>query len=227
MHNLEIIQKIFEYLTPARSGRYLHSIPDPVNAFKLYELNSKLCGTFWVSIQWYEVILRNLIDKALSQAYSANWLEERSFLFTLKQQKQQSIEKAKKFASKNGQHHKNDVIASLSLSVWLEILSPKFLNQVWLKCIDDTFINRPKNQEVADFIKELSKRSHQILKLRNRIAHHEPIYYMNIQEAIDAISFTLVAIAPELLLVINKNFQASQDIKHEIKTLIKQNKIAK
>lgn len=57
---------------------------------------------------------------------------------------------------------------------------------------------------------------------RNRIAHHEPIYHLNIQRPIDAIIFTFSAVAPELLLVINPSIQKTQDIKHRIKVLIKE-----
>lgn len=114
------------------------------------------------------------------------------------------------------------MIASLSLSIWLEVVSPKFLNQIWIKYIDDVFVHKPQGMSVREFISELQQQFKHIKTLRNRIAHHEPIYHLNIQKSIDVITLFLKAAAPELLIICRTHFQASQDIKHQIKALLKQ-----
>lgn len=224
MQNPEMLKKIFGYLSSNRMNRYLKSTTTEARAFELYELNSELGAKLWPAIQYYEVVLRNLVDKALSQTFSENWIENESFLFALKVQKQNSIKSTiKSCARKNKSFTKNDVIADLSLSIWLEVVSQKFLDQVWSKCIDDIFPHRPHEQSVECFILELEERFKYIKTLRNRIAHHEPIYHLNIQNGIDAITFFLKATAPELLPVVNGHFQASQDTKHKIKVTTKRN----
>lgn len=141
----------------------------------------------------------------------------------IKQQKRAAIETAVKYCTNEyGAFDKNDVIASLSLSIWLEVVSPKFLNQIWIKHIDDVFVHKPQGMSVREFISELQQQFKHIKTLRNRIAHHEPIYHPNIQKSIDAITLFLKAAAPELLVICRTHFQASQDIKHQIKALLKQ-----
>lgn len=222
MNNPIMTQKIITYLSPNRMNRYIKSTDGLDQAFELYELNSELGAKLWPAIQYYEVVLRNLIDKALSQAFSENWIYDNSFLFALKKQKQDTIKNSiKSCARKNKLVTKNDVIADLSLSIWLEVASQKFLHQVWYKCIDDIFPHRPKEQSVESFVKELEDRFKYVKNLRNRIAHHKPIYNLNIQNSIDAVTFFFQAAAPELLPVVNRHFQASQDIKHKIKIIIK------
>lgn len=222
MNNPIMTQKIITYLSPNRMDRYIKSTDDLDRAFELYELNSELGAKLWPAIHYYEVVLRNLIDKALSQAFSENWIDDNSFLFALKKQKQDAIENTiKSCERKNKSFTKNDVIADLSLSIWLEVASQKFLHQVWYKCIDDIFPHRPQEQSVESFVQELEDRFKYVKTLRNRIAHHEPIYNLNIQNGIDAVAFLFKAAAPELLPVVNRHFQASQDIKHKIKIIIK------
>lgn len=224
MQNPEMLKKISGYLSSNRMDRYLKSATTETRAFELYELNSKLSAKLWPAIQYYEVVLRNIVDKALSQTFSENWIENESFLFALKVQKQNSIKSTIKSCTReNKSFTKNDVIADLSLSIWLEVVSRKFLDQVWNKCIDDIFPHRPHGQSVECFIQELEERFKYIKTLRNRIAHHEPIYHLNIQNGIDAITFFLKATAPELLPVVNSHFQPSQDTKYKIKVVTKRN----
>lgn len=70
MQNPEMLNKIFEYLSSNRMNRYLKSATTETRAFELYELNSELGAKLWPAIQYYEIVLRNLVDKALSQTFS-------------------------------------------------------------------------------------------------------------------------------------------------------------
>lgn len=63
------------------------------------ELNAKLGASLWTAIHYYEVVLRNLVDKALSQSFSENWVENAAFLSMIKQQKCAAIETVVKYCT--------------------------------------------------------------------------------------------------------------------------------
>lgn len=84
LNNPVLIQKIFGYLSVSRTQKYLNNTAAPADAFALYELNAKLGASLWTAIQYYEVVLRNLVDRALPQSFSENWVENAAFLSMIK-----------------------------------------------------------------------------------------------------------------------------------------------
>ncbi|OOR87483.1 hypothetical protein B0181_10290 [Moraxella caviae] len=206
-----------------RSQPYIKNTQTLKSALELYKKNSELCALCWTPIQHCEVVLRNMIDKALVVAYGENWLVQTVFLNTLKEYKRHKIDTSiKKFMRKNKslEFNRNQVVADLELSFWQEITSKKYLNRVWVKAIDAVFPNRPKNLSVEVFIKELYANIEIVRRLRNRIAHHEPIYYKNINKAIKAIVFILQAASSEFLELTNPCFQPIQDKMSDINHLL-------
>lgn len=92
-NNPVLIQKIFGYLSVSRTQKYLNNTATPADTFALYELNAKLGASLWTAMHYYEVVLRNLVDRALSQSFSENWVENAAFLSMIKQQKRAAIER--------------------------------------------------------------------------------------------------------------------------------------
>src|SRR5438309_9634692 len=68
----------------------------------------------------------------------------------------------------------SDVVASLTLGFWADILHYEMYDQMWRECTHKAFPNRPKGTRrgsIAPAIKRLKN-------LRNRVAHHEPIFHL-------------------------------------------------
>src|SRR5205807_3002955 len=78
------------------------------------------------------------------------------------------------------------VVAELTLGFWVQLTAKKYEKALWVKCLYRAFpikLNR----------KALFQRMDSIKRLRNRIAHHEPIFSRNLKqdyvEIIDAIKW--------------------------------------
>lgn len=172
------ITTLFSQMSQARSDRYVNATKDAFTALHLYQLNGDIGAKLWVPLQHCEVVLRNIIDKALCKAFSGEWMGNIAFHRLIKQHKRTALETSisKYTDGETGVVNRNKVVADLPLSFWEEILSPKFIPLVWKKYTDDIFSDRDKNQDVDQFINSLYQQIKRIRQLRNRIAHHEPIF---------------------------------------------------
>jgi len=83
------------------------------------------------------------------------------------------------------------IVTELSFGFWRYLLAKRYHDSLWLPAIRHGFPHlRPQNRRV---IAEPVERLHY---LRNRIAHHEPIYLRNLQADIDDMRTVLGAMSP-------------------------------
>jgi hypothetical protein len=91
----------------------------------------------------------------------------------------ESIDKAKAEIRKDNKEINSDnVIAELSFGFWPSILSPRYDTSLWTPALRKAFPNRPKSQER----REMQGAINAIRRLRNRIAHHEPIVHRKLRD---------------------------------------------
>jgi hypothetical protein len=181
----------------ARAARYLESTknnttgqPDPAAALVLYEHNTFLSGAAWTTIIDVEVVLRNLISEAISTHHDAirpgplRWYDDPSWLtpgrpFTAQTTK--AIASAMSRAKDSGplaggpRPGEGRVVAELSLGFWRYLLIARYEHSLWNPTIRQCF---PALQQLsgADSRKSVYAVVEKLNYLRNRVAHHEPIY---------------------------------------------------
>lgn len=82
------------------------------------------------------------------------------------------IAKARRALANEGKAVTPDrIIAELSFGFWVAILAPRYENSLWRPALRKAFPNRPKRVERKDIHKSINA----LRRLRNRVAHHEPI----------------------------------------------------
>jgi hypothetical protein len=64
-----------------------------------------------------------------------------------------------------------DVVANLVFGFWGELLTSRYDKHIWKKSRSTAFPHLPTTKDSQD----IYNRVHEIIKLRNRISHHEPI----------------------------------------------------
>ncbi|USD65926.1 Abi family protein [Vibrio sp. SCSIO 43136] len=141
-------------------------------AIQLYEWNAELSASLLVVIHIYEVTLRNAISAALELRYGVDWPINVAFQNSLpKWQKQELITLDEVVNYTNV----GKVIPELR-PVWFEnILRPANNIRIWKPFLKQVFPN--SGDEAAELvIKRLKSGCFRIRKLRNRVAHHEPIF---------------------------------------------------
>jgi hypothetical protein len=168
-------------LSPIRMNRYLNACNGQTKkAMTLYRLNLDLSREFLPVISCFEVALRNGIDKHCSAYLGNEWIlkavlpggifDTDHCLFTCNQIN---------LAMANLQHvYTHDkLIAELSFGFWRYLFAPFQFNatgRTLLRIFPARPCSSPSMQLNHTYI---FKQLRQINKLRNRIAHHEPICF--------------------------------------------------
>ena len=166
--NYDIIE---QYLSKARLEEYKIKLntKDNSTVVEYYIYNINLSKSFYYLLQNLEIILRNAINNELLKIHSkwlfnSNLLEENEII---------KINKAKSAIKKSTVLH-DDLIASLDFGFYARLFDSKYEKKIWHKILKKVFPNIERHNRKRSYI---SKRIHKFKALRNRIAHHEPIYY--------------------------------------------------
>lgn len=145
------------------------------DAIHLYYWNMSLSQSLYVPIQTLEVSLRNIVSASISTIFGQNWYLQARFKKTLavwaNDLLEKAVDKATTSTSKKGKSlTEGDVIANLSFGFWGELLAKRYESSIWKKRLSVAFPNL-KSRQIQDVYQSV----HKIIRLRNRISHHEPI----------------------------------------------------
>ncbi len=155
----------------------------------LYRLNLRLSQEMFTVISCYEVALRNAIDGIMSTALGPDWLRDAiqpggifdGPLFT---GTTRIMHKAYNELLISGRYSCSKMLSAMEFGVWKYMYSsPQY--RATGRILLNVFPNKPKSSAMIQYnnlyvFNELDA----INRLRNRIAHHEPICFLHDNEAI-------------------------------------------
>lgn len=171
----EMLSELESSLSPERLSRYLvETSGDKKKALHLYAWNTSVSAAFYEPLQAVEVVLRNAMHNRLSEAHGANWYDNVSLI----DKNSRQLETAKSNLRKEpGGANPPNVVASLSFGFWVLLLSHQYEMTLWRPTLRKAFphIRTIKRRQVHVPLKELKD-------LRNRIAHHRPIFFHPLRE---------------------------------------------
>lgn len=164
-------------LSTDRFGAYLESCKgDREKALALYTLNSRVSASLYIPLQALEVTLRNRLHHHLTVAYGECWYE-RGGVITHVFQRRKISEALVGLAMEKKSIKPGRVIASLMLGFWTACLSHPYDDTLWRRGgLSKAFMatgEKPPRKAVNRMLMP-------IRKLRNRIAHHEPVLYFDL-----------------------------------------------
>ena len=135
--------------------------------YELFILISEISAALWVHIMAFETTLRDFISEKLQRIYDVFdwWLVPN----LLSRSDLKDIDYAIKRLNRRQLPISNEnVVANLSFSLWVELLSKRYHQKIWMKLVK-YFPAYPGRRE--DFY----DKAREIRNLRNVIAHHGPI----------------------------------------------------
>jgi hypothetical protein len=158
---------------------------DPVDVvLSRYKYNLALSEALYPTLSLLEVALRNQIDKALTQSSTADWLSEEwsGWVRTpgmkkkgLPNPEKESILKAKQSLFRNsGDWSYGKLIAELNFGFWVGMFKSYYHTSLWNKKSKPLTIAFPNSASLSP--KAVYTTLDTIRQLRNRVAHHEPIF---------------------------------------------------
>lgn len=135
-------------------------------ATRLYSFNVSLSAALYGPLHMFEVSLRNVIDRKMTEIYGVDWLDDTATLVTSYQQRcVEEAERTLRYAGKAGTHPQ--MIAELNFGFYSSLFG-RDSHHLWqhLRTIFQT--SGLQRGKIAAQLKDFRV-------LRNRVAHYEPI----------------------------------------------------
>ncbi len=163
-------------ISKPRIYRYNNACDSDKNkTVQLYMANLRLSQQLFGIISLFEVALRNAIDSHYQNRFGKNWLQNQCNISGFLQVKgcETSRRKVLDVIFKLGSNYTHDkTLSDMNFGFWKYLFGSKEFSAAGNTLLV-VFPNRPSGQNHTNIFKELDK----INKLRNRIAHHEPICF--------------------------------------------------
>lgn len=179
-------------LSAARLGTYeaiaTAAGRDAEAAVSLYAWNALISGALLPPLHLCEVAIRNAVSDALEALYGARWPWNATFERSLPRQggpgynALNDLQQARNKVPTTGQ-----VITELKFVFWEKMLTSRHDGRVWNSHLLRVFPNLNQAKSVATLRLEIHNDLKKIRLLRNRIAHHEPIFRRNLRNDLEII----------------------------------------
>lgn len=177
------VNAFVQAISKPRLSKYLQETTGNLRqALLLYHWNSQLSQALYLPLQSWEIALRNKLNSFLCYKYDEHWPHNPKAVrnLTHKDRKRlqttidrQSIERSTQYPETN------HIVADLSAGFWVSQLGKSYaVPYVWQSNLkfrvftNDHALTRNVASEICD----------DLLDLRNRVAHHEPIFHLPLGE---------------------------------------------
>jgi hypothetical protein len=181
LKNEQIVKELRRSLTESRIARYLRdSKGDIINALRLYHWNSLLSQSLYLKMQIYEIALRNRINYFLVWKYGPSWPYNEKFIRQLLFEESSKLQRSKDYQKKRRSLDPvptDPIVADLSIGFWSGLFARSYeVPFGWVTNLGRVFPNE------ADLPRRVvSAMCGDVADLRNRVAHHEPIYQLDLE----------------------------------------------
>lgn len=167
-----------QFFSPCRLASY--QLPGEALSVVLarYQWNLRLAEAMLPSLNYIEVGLRNAVNCVVGGIYGTDWLltPPQQVQFSPDDLRQIEDIKADILKHKGRPASHDDVLAQLNFGFWVAMFQKKHIAGVWSRGknpLADVFPTMPVISRTRELI---FTRLHKVKALRNRIAHHEPIW---------------------------------------------------
>lgn len=170
-----------ETISEARFARYLkEGQGDVKSAIQLYHWNALLSQAMYLPLQMWEVSLRNKLNRFLISRYNQKWPYDTRALRELSRDGQRRLQDTKDRLDPQQrvvQIPTDAIVADLSAGFWVSLLTKKYdVPFAWRYNLLKVFPGKANERDRL----AMSEMCDRMLVLRNRVAHHEPIFQLDL-----------------------------------------------
>lgn len=193
----ESIQRLSETLSKARFERYIRaSNGNRLKAIELYRWNAQLSQSLHPKLHVWEIAFRNKMNSFLCWKFGPNWpFDAKIALRQLTEHDRGSVQKALKRQRKRrvpSAVTTDAIVSDLSAGFWVALLNEDYgVPFSWRYNLVRVFPREPDLQPVTARLI-----CNDLLDLRNRVAHHEPIYHLPLPQRKNELDRLLAAMCP-------------------------------
>jgi hypothetical protein len=194
--------EIHQRVSAPRLSPYLDASGSIDKALLLYRWNSAMSASLFELIGHAEIVLRNALADELTTLRIANgdptgawfWADTQGPAWFQPWWQPDMIKNLNRARSKakdaTGIIRPGKVVAELTFGFWRYLLTAHYEASLWTPALRHAFPQRLARGTVYDLVEQINI-------LRNRVAHHEPIYRRNLQTDISRIEQLLDWISPD------------------------------
>lgn len=172
-----------QILSIPRFSTYQAHCRDSARALALYHWNAQVSAAFIFPIHIYEICVRNAAAHAIEARYGAGWPWSTPFTNSLPNTAPpQYSPRRNLIATRNNNPTAGQVIADLKFAFWESMYTARHKTTIWDTCLLNLFPNmhigvHNRKSIIRSRIYDVTQN---VRFLRNRIAHHEPIFNRNL-----------------------------------------------
>jgi hypothetical protein len=190
--NQATIQAVRIALSLPRIGTYEKAVAATGDlasaAVDLYDWNAQLSGAFMAPLHICEVVMRNAVSDALTAVYGDRWPWSLVFQTSLPSpwggyNPRGDLESARRNKLTTGK-----VIPELKFVFWQKMFTDRYDQRIWNIHLRRVLPNLDAAKTVTELRQEIYADLEHVRFLRNRIAHHEPIFRRDLGFDLDTIA---------------------------------------
>lgn len=190
-------ERLRELLSAERLGSYVAATGgDLRGAFELYEWNIEASAASVSLAAIVEVVVRNALDAQMRSWSTSRGRDDWLSAAPLDGRGKADIRKARERAARGARPVTHGhVVAELSLGFWRYLVSRRYYTSLWVPSLRHAFPFL--DGDAAKQRRRIESDLEQLLYLRNRAAHHEPIHRRDLRADLDRAIALLECIDPE------------------------------
>lgn len=189
---------IRDLLTADRLRSYLASCGDDLDAaLRLYDWNLAASGAVLQTTAMVEVVVRNAVDDQLvewaARRGAGSWLAA----IPLDRRGRADIDKARRRATGFGRERLDHgkVLAELSFGFWRYLMAQRYHASLWVPVLHRAFSGG--EVDLRERRRRVERHLADLMLVRNRAAHHEPIHRRDLTQDLAAAVEVLAWIHPD------------------------------
>lgn len=184
LRSLSDIRSIEAVISPNRIATYSKSLgtPNARRALNLYAWNAQVSGAFMLPQQLCEVSIRNAVSEVLTVVYGSQWPWDSTFEGSLPNpgvgfNMRRELIKTRSMVTRG---NTDKLIPELKFVFWGKMFTKRFDGRLWQPHISRAFSGLPGSRTPKQCRSMIFNELEHVRQLRNRIAHHEPIFQRNL-----------------------------------------------
>jgi hypothetical protein len=187
----ETIQAVRSALSAARMATYeaaasVTEDDDPA-ALALYAWNAQVSAALLAPLHICEVVVRNAVSDALETVYGPRWpwspgFEQSLTAPNIGYSPRKDLQNVRRRQASTGK-----VIPELKFVFWQKMFTSRHDRRVWNTHLMRVLPNLDRATPVGQLRQDIYNNLEEIRKLRNRIAHHEPIFRRSLPDDLQSI----------------------------------------
>ncbi|BDC48007.1 hypothetical protein F183_A03230 [Bryobacterales bacterium F-183] len=175
----EVADAVRKALSVSRISTYEQAVSaeHPADAaLDLYQWNATISAAFMLPLHICEVVIRNAVAEGLEATYGAKWPWSAVFEASLPSAAVGYNQRLNLRQERDRHSTTGKVIAELKFVFWQKMFTRRHDTRLWDRHLRYLFPRLDPAQPVAELRDVIYNDLEQIRLLRNRIAHHEPIF---------------------------------------------------